>query len=478
MTIPDSVGPILLARAGLENGYNLSALLVLNRQIDPPPLQPMGAAAVSPVELASEQDRVVWRYDFTLPALGNATYRLGDADYGVAADLTGDTRVAYVSCNGQENDDEGRPLDERNRLWRRLAEEHDRSAFGLLLHGGDQLYADEIQEAHPTLRAWSRADVRQKPGFEFSEETKRAAEGYLFQRYLSLYAQPDIAHLLSRVPSIMMWDDHDIIDGWGSHPAALLDSAVGKGLFDVARRMFMLFQMGATDTIAPDMSRDGVGRSLTQTAAFPGFDVIAPDLRTERRPDRVMGPDGWAAVTGALAERDPHRHLFLMSSVPLLGPRLSWIERLIGIVPKLKEYEDDLRDQWQSRAHRREWQRFLTLLEQTIVNGDGALTVLSGEIHLATRAEMDTEGGHLMRQLVAAGIAHPPPLKLYARALGWLAALGEDPLPGKRIRLKPLPGRKRIYVAERNYLVLERQGGRWSACWELEDSGRTPAMAI
>ena len=478
MKIPGEVGPILFARDGQGGRYRLSALLVLERQLDPPLLRPMDGHAVSPLNLATEQDRAVWRYDFDLPAVRDASYRLGDVSYEVAADLTGDVRVAYVSCNGQEHDDEGRPLDERNAMWRRLAEEHDRAAFSLVLQGGDQLYADEIVQAHPTLKAWSRADHREKPAVEFSEEAERAAERYLFQRYADLYSQPEIARLLSRVPSIMMWDDHDIIDGWGSHPASLLDSAVGRGLFDVARRMFMLFQIGATGTVAPGASRDGVGQSLTLKVDFPGFDVIAPDLRTERRPDRVMGPDGWAAVTRALDDCRGQKQRFLMSSVPLLGPRLSWIERLIGIVPRLRQYEDDLRDQWQSRAHRTEWQRCLMLLEQTITHGQGDLTVLSGEIHLATCGEMDIEADRVLRQLVASGIAHPPPPRLYARALGWLAALGEDPLPGKHIRLKPLPGQKQIYVAERNYLVLERKGERWTACWELEDSGRTPPMEI
>ena len=478
MTAPGQVGPVLFARDGQGDRYRLSALLILHRDRDPPPLRPMDGAAVRPRRLASASDGTAWRYDFALPAVRDAAYRLGDASYPVAADLAGDMRIAYVSCNGQERADESRPLDERNGMWRRLAEEHDRAAFGLMLHGGDQLYADEVVRAHPTLTAWSRASLRDKPAFRFADEIALAAERYLFRRYANLYAQPEMAYLLARVPSIMMWDDHDIFDGWGSLPPPLLDSAVGQGLFANARRMFMLFQMGATDAAAPGATRDGVGKSLTQTVAFPDFEVIAPDLRSERRPDRIMGPDGWSAVSRALdTDRSPKRR-FLMSSVPLLGPRLSWVERLIGVVPKLKQLEDDLRDQWQSRAHRREWQRFLRLLERAVAGGNGALTVLSGEIHLATRGEMTLDGGGVLRQLVASGIAHPPPPKLYARALGWLATLGEDPLPGQPIRLKALPGRRRIYVAERNYLVLERRDGRWSASWELEDSGRTPPLAI
>ena len=478
MTVPDMVGPILLARRCDRSLYYLSALLVAQPG-EPPALKPMGATPVEPIELASICGRVVLRYDFTLPASDRAFYRLDGIRYPVRAGLIEDTRIAYVSCNGQEHADSERKLDERNVMWRRLRDEHERDAFGLMLHGGDQLYADEVLNAHPVFRAWMNSDDDDKGRHEFTDEALSAAEAYLFKRYVGLYAQPDPAHLFARVPSVMMWDDHDIIDGWGSHAEAMTDSAVGQGLFRAARRMFMLFQMAVTDDhpLAPPPNGS---RTLGFAASFPGFDVIAPDLRSERRPDRVMGQDGWLVVTKALAHRRPEvERLFLMSSVPLLGPRLSWIENLIGFVPKLRRYEDDLRDQWQSHAHREEWKRFLALLEQTMSEKDGVLTVLSGEIHLATRAEMRfANGAGTLGQLVASGIAHRAPPKLYAQALGWLATFGEHPLPGRPIRMRKLPGQPRIYTAERNYLVLERQQGQWQASWELEESGRTPVLSI
>jgi hypothetical protein len=34
------------------------------------------------------------------------------------------------------------------------------------------------------------------------------------------------------------------------------------------------------------------------------------------------------------------------------------------------------------------------------------------------------------------------------------------------------------YIADRNYLVITRREGRWSAEWELEETGRTPALAL
>lgn len=46
------------------------------------------------------------------------------------------------------------------------------------------------------------------------------------------------------------------------------------------------------------------------------------------------------------------------------------------------------------------------------------------------------------------------------------------------MRLRPLPGREAIYTPERNYLVLTRSSGQWSAVWELENSGPTRPLPI
>lgn len=105
------------------------------------------------------------------------------------------------------------------------------------------------------------------------------------------------------------------------------------------------------------------------------------------------------------------------------------------------------------------------------------VTLLSGEIHLATRGELRGPHG-MLHQLVAPGVAHPAPPRGYARTLGALASLGESPIPAHPIRLHPLPGRRRIYTAERNYLLLSRDSSTWNARWETEDGGTSPALDI
>lgn len=178
------------------------------------------------------------------------------------------------------------------------------------------------------------------------------------------------------------------------------------------------------------------------------------------------------------AQREVRGHTLLMSSVPLLGPRLSLLEALMVLIPRMQKYEDDLRDQWQSRAHRDEWRRMLRLVRDLARRDGHDITAISGEIHLATRAVMDLCGGLHLNQLVASRIAHRAPPKVWARFLGALSWLGEGPLPEHPILIARLPGQRNRYVADRNYLIFSRKLGNWTARWNLETSGMTMALGL
>jgi hypothetical protein len=46
---------------------------------------------------------------------------------------------------------------------------------------------------------------------------------------------------------LMMWDDHDIFDGWGSYPEEQQNSPVYRDIWEQAREHFRLFQLQAAD---------------------------------------------------------------------------------------------------------------------------------------------------------------------------------------------------------------------------------------
>jgi PhoD related phosphatase len=468
------IGPILYLRGHEADHISLAALVVRGVGEHPAVLTADGVD-VPATSIAARCGMVVDRYLFTVPARADAFYEFAGTRFCVNAAMGEDLRIAYVSCNGMEHGDLARPASERNAMWRRLAEQHAAAPFNLLLQGGDQVYSDEIADAHPATEGWPRT-VHDQLGSTSPAELGGVLRDAWFRRYIHVFGQPEFAWLAARVPSLAMWDDHDISDGWGSYPAPTLDSAVGRNIFSAARESFVLFQLCAAPGELPAFCPDRTGKSLTWSVELPGLQLVAPDLRSERRQRRVMGENGWHAFQEALGAARGGRVLIL-SSVPAIGPRLSLLERVLHVTPWMEEYEDDLNDQWQSVRHREEWRRFLREAIALHERDGVRVTFLSGEIHLATRGTIETATGEL-HQLVASGIAHPPPGKMQSRILSAFANVSRSPIPRHRMRLRPVPGRKAIYTAERNYLVLTRSSGHWSAVWELEESGATSPLAI
>lgn len=468
------LGPLLILDNLADGQMHLAAVFIAPSGQSVPPVRVDGTDV--PVQpLLAYGASQVWRARFARPADAPSAYEWDGTRFELASDLSGDLRLAFASCNGEEHGDMARDAEERNALWARMAHEHREAPFALLLHGGDQVYADEATHGHPLSEQWPDKIPRDALPHDLDDLRDHLRERFL-ERYTAQLAQADYAWLVARVPSLAQWDDHDICDGWGSLPRSRTYSPVGQVLFSVAREATLAFQHGTVAGDLPARFADLDGYHLNWAVHAPGLRIMAPDLRSERTRRQVMDDGGWKDVEDHANTPFPGRTL-VVSSVPLLGPRLSILETLMVLIPKMQKYEDDLRDQWQSRAHRSSWQRMLqAMLQIQEVEGQD-VTVLSGEIHLATRAEMDAKDAPL-QQLVASGITHRAPPRAWARALGVLSTLGEAPLPNHPIRIRRIPGQRGRYVAERNYLTLHRKGDAWSARWEFERSGTSPAHPL
>lgn len=471
----DILGPTLILDHADTTHMHLAAICVAptGTQIAPL-LGPSGSCAFA--QIAQVDGQAVFRARFSVPLDHPARYSIGGAPYDITAAGHGDMRIGFASCNGEEIGDLEREGSERNAMWARLCAEHRSRPFALLIHGGDQIYADEATRDHPVSAGWPD-DLPRDPARADLDDLRAHLRRRFFERYVGHMRCPELAWLSARIPSLSQWDDHDICDGWGSLRRSRTYSALGQLIFDVAREMALLFQHGTVDGDLPDRFHDRDGQHLGWIVDLPGLRVLGPDLRSERTRRQIMGPGGWAMMEDVATRPAPARTI-LVSSVPLLGPRLSYLEAIMVAVPGMSKYEDDLRDQWQSRAHRNEWRRMLFLLSRMAEVRNTDITSISGEIHLATRAEMSLRGGHVLHQLVASGVAHRPPPQGWARFLGLLSRLGENPLPHRPVRIRALPGQPRPYVAERNTLCLERVGDSWSATWDLEHAGRTPPLPL
>ncbi len=468
-------GPILYYRGHDAEVLRLAVLVVTDGE-PPPPLRLADGTETAAAALHARKRGTLWRYDVAVPLAGEtAEYTLADRSWSIRLPTDASLRVAFTACNGNKHgDDREWDTPHRNAMWRSLADEHAARPFHLLLQGGDQLYADDIWNRVPALVEWQRRPLRRQLEDPPPEGLREAAADFYFERYRRLWAQADIAPLLATIPSLMMWDDHDIFDGWGSHPDALQRSPTFQCVWEAAREQFALFQLAASPDALPPGFADRGGSHFGWAFRVGRVGLIAPDLRSQRTRRGVLDEDAREWLFQTLHTMADCERIFLLSTVPLANLNLSALERFVVFLPGQQGYQDDLRDQWQSYVHRAEWRHLVhRLFEFTGASGT-PLTVLSGEIHLAAHGHLERRGAGRIDQLISSGIAHHPPPRWLARLYDILARRPRTFGDGITMRMVPLPGHGCRYLASRNWLSLDcRPDGPMAATWYAE--GHTPA---
>src|SRR3546814_20870983 len=88
--------------------------------------------------------------------------------------------------------------------------------------------------------------------------------------------------MLASIPSIMMWDDHDLIDGWGSYPDDRQECDVyQKTIWPAAERAFRTFQQQlSVGEAAPNSISSRYGFTLGHVIG--GLAVLVLDRSDER----------------------------------------------------------------------------------------------------------------------------------------------------------------------------------------------------
>lgn len=406
-----------------------------------------------------------WSFEFSVtPALETTehTYTINTHSYrfSVPGINTEKLRIAYSSCNGSASETPAKKIvPGRNALWEHMHEMHKEESYHLLIQGGDQLYADSVWNDIPFLVEWktlprSKQYVAEMPQAVFDE-----IRNYYFTCYMTYWSRPHIREVLATIPSIMIWDDHDIFDGWGSWNKHYQSCPVYQGIFKAAREAFFLFQRG--ENVSLDLQTAGIVMTLSHSV------FIAPDLRSERTRNQVMGKAGWSWFDKCLQDIDlDKKHLVLISSVPLATSHFSALDPFLTGFPSFlarrlpkrlnpKQFADDIHDQWRVPAHRDEWLRMLNTLLDFADRTQIQVTTVSGEIHLGARSTIK-RNGTVIHQFIASGIAHPPA----PPSVVWLCELlskgVQDISDDIDIRMEYFfPSSKRKYLRARNWLSLE-----------------------
>lgn len=556
-----TLGPVLSFRGiGKEGQWRVTALIGIRGDIAAPIMQVDGRQCEAPLVLHRHGKEQFLRYDLTCSMQAQ--------ERKVAYGMEGSTltwhftvpgigyapRMAYVSCNGCSDASGMRKLVRpENAIWEDLLANHDRrlraedylldkeqlwhetrthdkdlQRFHLLLMGGDQIYFDSIWEDLKTLKQWVGLSRREQLTFKVSKTLEREIEAYYFglysKRWLAETRLPwgleninrDSADAMARIPTVMMWDDHDIFDGWGSYSPEMQNCEVFQTLFRSARQAFWVFQMQhaladlppLTENLRPNVSKvDPLHESIPWNECLrhdllalplldgqPGFSfafhagpvsLFVADLRTERSRTQVIGPHTWNALQRWLqmmTEGGPAhpgsacQHLLFLSSVPVVHPKLTVAEGLLdtfGHDHVLDSNADDLKDHWSHDDHEGERKRLLETLTRIAEQKKLRVSIVSGDVHVAAWGTAYRKDIHpaanwaQIQQFTSSGVVHPSLAGVFERL--FLLYLNEAASKVQSIDIQYsmemmlFPGYNRYVMPARNWLALELDSGSGDA---------------
>lgn len=277
----------------------------------------------------------------------------------------------FHSCNGfsvgTDEDDWSGPC-----LWNDVMRRHAEVPFHVMIGGGDQIYNDGIR-VHGPLRPWTDiGNPKKRRDFPFPEKLRADCDDYYLKNYIRWYSTEPFAAANGQIPQINEWDDHDIIDGFGSYVNEFMNCDVFRGIGGCAYKYYMLFQhhlppppstytsdAPATVTEQGDGQQTGVDNNqlidtyVAEPITEPNY-IIGPkpgpyvaehsfnmfaklgariallgiDARTERTRHQVNYPETYALIFDRLSQElsaaqdtgTPFRHLILLLGIPIAYP--------------------------------------------------------------------------------------------------------------------------------------------------------------
>lgn len=422
MTTPTLIlGPLL----GLEGESTYSICFVTTKNIQKANVMLDGKTFKAKV-VSEIPSGLFWRATLDLPAPGSGAKRsyrvvLGEQD---CKSQNGQTewafhqpgnnekpRLAYASCNGFSDLKLMNSTDRPFALWERLLDMHRAQPFSALLMGGDQVYADSIWTVVPSVKEWNALPLNEKLKRKATATMLAQLDRFYCELYCQRWKQAQQAEAFACIPTVMMWDDHDIIDGWGSFPDELQQCEVFQAIYKSAAKYFELFQLRGLSDNTSRLAKQNGAAHYSVGFKFRGYTVLALDNRSERSIEQVMSRAHWNSVNQFLDEC-AHGDLLLLTAVPVVYRDFSFVEQAFDATPWDEELSDDLKDHWRAREHQGERARLIMRLLGNARVRKGRTVMLSGDVHvgcLGAVKDSTEEPVVTLHQVVSSGIVHPAP---------------------------------------------------------------------
>jgi len=323
-----------------------------------------------------------------------------------------EVKFAYASCNGFSSPDLLAKINEPYKLWEKLEENHKKEPFSMLIMGGDQVYADELWSKVLELEKWSKLKMQDKVKRKASKTMIRQLKDFYEKLYITKWSDKSMSLALATIPTVMMWDDHDIFDGWGSYPEELQNCDVYKNIFNVAKKYFEIFQIRSLKNTSLLSKKND---HYTFSLKFRNYHILGLDNRTQRSIHTVMNNEQWKDINKYLDNNILNDNLLILSAVPIVYRDFSCTESLVDFTSWQEELTDDLKDHWRAKEHQGERMRlimrlFMNIKKRKENKRKTRTVILSGDVHVGALGVInDKENKDKIHQVVSSGIVHTPP---------------------------------------------------------------------
>ncbi len=318
-------------------------------------------------------------------------------------------------------------------LWDALADELRDARAAYVVGMGDQVYADGT----PSLDIWRW--LRKVKSLGPTDEDMRSWYRDIYRGYWGIAG---VRKVFRSFPTYMMWDDHEIKDGWGSYTDAELsdeldrffeweDQAVNLALANrmrsVAAQIYQEYQHCHNPPTPADIWHYAfaAGRSATFVLDGRGHRHYESNASTS-----VLGPKQLQDLRAWFDRLDAKTQVaFVVSPVPIVHLHTGLVNN--GALNTLNPagIVDDLRDQWEHASHHAERKQLLDILFAWSHRTGRRVVVLSGDVHAGTAFRLSAPAHPKARvhQITSSGISYastPPGLELVAASTGTVAGAG------------------------------------------------------
>ena len=288
--------------------------------------------------------------------------------------------------------------------WPLFQEILSRNKARFVIGGGDQMYVDcQNKKWFPDIWEWLKdnkddlVNTYLKPDGSIDEERIYEYLLDLYRWYYRVYWQfPHLREVYARYPQYMIWDDHEIMDGWGSrtkeerinHIArffqkddAKTDAMLVDKMWHAAYTAYHEYAHSHNPPTPFDPA-NSVACQWDYGFSQGGVPFYVLDMRghhdIERASHRLLGVAQFNRFTRWL-QASAATTLFVVLPVPIVH----WKSIAVNAGTLIGSAKDDCQDEWEHNTNIRERNMLLDTVFSALHEGGKTLIFLSGDVHAA-----------------------------------------------------------------------------------------------